>query len=252
MAPLGATRGGSGPLVVLLHGFTQTSHSMAPIASRLETSHEVLCLDLPGHGGSTLVAADLDESARLVEAATDGAPFDLVGYSLGGRVALHVACAAPEGLRATVTISASIGIADTALREQRLERDLALADDLEAAGDVGAFVERWLSLPMFATLPRGMADVEGRRTNTASGLADSLRRCSVGRQRWMGDELSAIRGSLLMLAGTRDDPYYVQACSSAMRSASVGVAAVVGAGHACHLEQPDLTARLISSFLATR
>ena len=251
MPPLAAVRAGDGPTVVLVHGFTQTATSMAPLTERLAVTRHVVAVDLPGHGGSSGVSADLEEAAVLVADAARGEPFDLVGYSLGGRVALHVACLAPPGLRATAVVSASPGIADHDARNRRLARDVALADELEERGDVGAFLERWLRNPMFATLPADRADLDGRRANTASGLADSLRRCSVGAQRWLGDELAEATTPVLMVCGARDDPFVAAACALAARSPAVGASVVPGAGHVAHLERPDVVARLLDHFFTT-
>jgi len=252
MSPLAVVRAGEGPTVVLVHGFTQTASSMAPLAERLGAGRTVVTVDLPGHGGSTSVSCDLDEAASLVTEAACGEQFDLVGYSLGGRIALHVACLSPANLRATAVISASTGIEDPMARARRLERDVAMADELAASGDVGAFLDRWLAKPMFATLPASMADLEGRTSNTAAGLASSLRRCSLGAQRWLLSELSQLERPLLMLAGARDDPFVAVATATAAACRGVACAMVPGSGHVCHLEQPQLTARLIDRFLAAR
>jgi 2-succinyl-6-hydroxy-2,4-cyclohexadiene-1-carboxylate synthase len=251
MTSLGATRTGEGPLLVALHGFTQTSSSMAPLTSILAENRTVAALDLPGHGTSATVSADLDEAAALVVDAAGGESFDLVGYSLGGRVALHVACLAPPGLRSTIAISSSLGIVDGAARTDRLARDMAMADALDRDGDVEGFIARWLANPLFATLPGTRADVRGRLANTAHGLADSLRRCSVGSQRLLEPELATLAAPLLLLAGMRDDPC-LAAAVAASRHPAVAAAAVPGSGHVCHLEQPRLTARLIECFLASR
>lgn len=249
MAPLAVVRAGEGPVVVLVHGFTQTASSMAPLASRLAAARSVVAVDLPGHGGSTEVSADLEETGALVADAVGDGKFDLVGYSLGGRVALHAVCAAVPGLRRVVAISASPGIVDPEARARRLERDHAMADALEADGDVDGFLHRWLANPMFATLPLDRADVEGRRSNTASGLADSLRRCSVGTQRWLGDELARAATPMLVLSGSRDDPFVRSAGFLAASRRSIAASVVPGAGHAAHLERPDVVARFVGAFL---
>lgn len=250
MAPLAATCAGTGPTVIVLHGFTQTAASLAPLVERLAARRRVVALDLPGHGGSSDVSADLEESAALVAAAAGGDEFDLVGYSLGGRIALHVVCGHATTLRRTAVISASPGIADPDARQRRLAADAELADRLVDEGDVDAFLARWLRNPLFATLPIALADLEGRRTNTAAGLADSLRRCSVGSQRWLGDELARLDRPLLMLSGARDDGFVAAACAAASQSPAVAAAVVPGAGHVAHLEQPDVTARLLDAFLS--
>jgi 2-succinyl-6-hydroxy-2,4-cyclohexadiene-1-carboxylate synthase len=250
MGPLAAERHGEGPLLVALHGFTQTSSSWASIISALPATRSVLSVDLPGHGRSASTSCDLEEAAAMVVELTDGESFDLVGYSLGGRIALHVACQDPSPLRRTIVISASPGIEDLEARQARLARDRAMADELEGSGDVASFVRRWLANPMFATLPEERAGVEDRAANTAAGLADSLRRCSVGTQRWLGGELALARSPILLLAGARDDPFVSSSCRLAASSDGIAVDVVPGSGHACHLEQPAIVSRLIDVFLA--
>src|SRR5690606_1625476 len=93
-------RAGSGPRLVLLHGFGQTANCWGPLAADLAADHEVVRLDAPGHGGSAEVAADLPTTGRLVAEA--GGPAVQVGYSLGARMALHVATEAPEVVRGLV------------------------------------------------------------------------------------------------------------------------------------------------------
>jgi 2-succinyl-6-hydroxy-2,4-cyclohexadiene-1-carboxylate synthase len=249
MTSLSATCAGEGPTVVLVHGFTQSASSMRPLIQRLAPTHRVVAVDLPGHGGSSAISADLDDAARLVADAAGDAPFDVVGYSLGGRVALHVACNGAPGLRRVAVLSASPGIEDPAARRRRLAADTALADELASSGDVDGFLERWLRNPLFATLPPEVADLDGRRANTARGLADSLRRCSVGTQRWLRPELATVEHPVLFVTGARDDAAVAAACATARASTAVGVTVVPGAGHVCHLEQPDVTARLLASFL---
>jgi 2-succinyl-6-hydroxy-2,4-cyclohexadiene-1-carboxylate synthase len=250
MGHLAAERHGEGPLVVVLHGFTQTSSSWAPLISALSSARTVLAVDLPGHGGSAALSSDLEGTAALVAELAGDQPFDVVGYSLGGRVALHVALLDPPLLRRTVAISASPGIADEAARAARLVRDRQMADDLEASGDVPSFVRRWLSNPMFATLRPERADLDGRDANSASGLADSLRRCSVGTQRFLGAELAGARSPISYLAGARDDPFVASSCALATSGHGAVVNVVPGAGHACHVEQPGIVAHLIGAFLS--
>jgi 2-succinyl-6-hydroxy-2,4-cyclohexadiene-1-carboxylate synthase len=250
MCPLAATRHGEGPLLIALHGFTQTSSSWEDVLHELHAGRSILSVDLPGHGRSAAQSCDLDEAATMVAELADGEPFDLVGYSLGGRIALHVASSPGTTLRRVVVVSASPGIRDDDARAARLARDRELADELEASGDVASFVDRWLAAPMFSTLPRARAGVEDRLANTAAGLADSLRRCSVGSQRWLGDALAASAAPLLCIAGARDDPFVASSCAIAASSPHISVAVVPGAGHACHLERPATAARLIDAFLA--
>ncbi len=173
---LHATVTGSGPRVVLVHGFTQTSASWADIAAELAADHEVVAVDLPGHGGS---GPALDLWATADELVATGGPATYVGYSLGGRVALHAALAHPEAVQRLVLLGATAGIDDAAERAARRAADETLAASIEQHG-VDAFLQQWLALPLFAGLPKEAAGLDERRANTVEGLAASLRLAGTG------------------------------------------------------------------------
>src|SRR5829696_4554315 len=93
--PLASRVRGSGPRIVFLHGFTQTGNSWCDIAERVAAlGYEVAVVDLPGHGDSTKVRADLRRTADLIASTTGVGTY--VGYSLGGRLALHLAIMYPH------------------------------------------------------------------------------------------------------------------------------------------------------------
>ena len=230
-------RDGAGPRVVLLHGFGQTARCWGPLAPALARHHEVVRLDAPGHGGSSSVAADLPSTGRLIaEAGGEGV---YVGYSMGARMALHVATEAPDVVRALVLLGGTPGIEDDAERAERHAADLALADSIRVDG-VPAFVERWLALPMFAGLPPEGRFVDERRRNTGAGLAASLELAGTGAQAPLWGRLPAIEVPVLVVAGADDARYAAIARRTAEAVGPNARAALVdGAGHSAHLEQPD-------------
>lgn len=242
--------GTAGPDLVLLHGFTQTGRLWGPFGETLAGRHRLVLVDLPGHGGSGDVRADLPSAAELVlaaAAAPDSPPFDLLGYSLGARVALHLALAHPDRVRRLVLIGATGGIEDDEARRGRRQRDEAAAAALEASGDVEGFLSRWLAAPMFAGLPS--PGLEERRRNTAAGLASSLRLAGTGTQEPLWGRLGELTVPVLALAGA-DDPRFVAAGVRLSSGVLAGVfSAVPGAGHAAHLHQPALTARMVEAFV---
>lgn len=257
---LHAESGGSGPRIVLAHGFTQTARSWGRFGELLESSHEVVRVDLPGHGGSAAVRADLVRSAELLlEAAssapagraggtggTEGEQCDVVGYSLGARVALHAVLSRPERVRRLVLIGGTAGIEDPAAREARRQRDEELAEQAQA--DVEGFLERWVAAPMFA----GLRDpgLEERRRNSADGLASSLRLAGTGTQLPLWDRLGDISCPVLALAGADDVRFALAAARIARLVPRGAFSLVAGAGHAAHLAQPEICAAIVERFLA--
>ena len=245
---LAAERHGSGPRVVLAHGFTQTRRSWGPVADDLATDHEVVLVDLPGHGRSAHVTGDLWEAGRLLGRTGGDAAY--VGYSLGGRVALHLALAGPERVRALVLVGASPGITDEGERTARRRADDRAAARLRREG-VPTFVRRWLRQPLFATLPAEAAGFDLRLENTAAGLALALELLGAGVQEPLWDRLPELAMPVLVVAGERDEKYVATAQATAGAiGANADVALVPDAGHAAHLERPDAFLAVVRPFLA--
>lgn len=230
-----------------LHGFTETRDSAHRFRSILAESVEVWTLDLPGHGDAHGVAASLDEAADLVCAALDGEPVDLGGYSMGGRVALHVALRHPARVARLVVLGATRGIADAAERAARRARDEELASHVLEVG-AAAFLDEWLAQPLFAGLPPDPAE-RAARSGDARGLASSLRGAGTGTQRWLGDALNPLGVPTLAVAGARDTRFVLEARAIAAAVSDGRVLEVADAGHAAHLERPEASAAGVLDFL---
>jgi 2-succinyl-6-hydroxy-2,4-cyclohexadiene-1-carboxylate synthase len=233
---------------VLAHGFTQSARLWGPFGDLLARHHELVAVDLPGHGGSTDVRCDLTEGgARLAEAGGPD-PFDLLGYSLGARFALHAALSRPDVVRRLVLIGATPGIEDPAMRDERRRRDDAVAAELEGTGDIGGFLQRWVTSPMFRRLADpGLAE---RARNTPAGLASSLRLAGAGAQPPLWDQLGRIGSPTLVVAGAADVRFAAIGERMVRSMPTATLTLVPGAGHAAHLEQPLLTAAAVVGFLA--
>lgn len=231
--------------MVLVHGFTQTGASWAPVAAELAPAHEVVALDLAGHGRHADVRADLWATARL--AGAEGGCGTYVGYSLGGRVALHLALAEPTTVTALVVLGATGGIDDEADRAARREADEARAERVETIG-TEAFLEEWLAQPLFANVP---AEGRGARSADADGLAASLRLAGTGTQEPLWDRLGALAQPVLVLAGERDVKFRVlgERLAGAI-GANATFATIPGAGHTAHLEQPRAFLAAVAPWLA--
>lgn len=230
-----------------MHGFTQTARSWQHVADDLAADHQVLTVELPGHGASSHVSADLVETAHLLAHAGGRATW--FGYSLGGRCALHVALEHPEVVERLVLLGATAGIDDDDERTARRRADDELARHLEDVG-VDAFLAEWLAMPMFAGVPHDADERAARATNTAAGLADSLRRAGVGTQDPLWDRLHEITVPTLVMSGERDTKFAALAHRLVDAiGASATIALIPGAGHAAHLEAPEATMAALRTWL---
>ncbi len=237
----------AGARLVLVHGFTQTGRCWGRFGADLAVDHEVLSVDAPGHGGSSEVRVDLVEGARRLGEAGGRAIY--VGYSMGGRLALHLALARPDLVHGLVLIGATAGIADDAERAERRAADDALAAHLERVG-VDAFLHEWLAQPLFDDLPDDAASLDERRRNTVAGLASSLRLAGTGSQRPLWSELGRITAPVLLLSGEHDPKFTGIARQMAEHIGPNATTTVVeGAGHSAHLEQPERTTRCVRTWL---
>src|SRR5271156_1162560 len=182
------TRGdASNDPLVLLHGFTGTHHTWDQLGERLARARFLILPDLPGHGASggspsraeMSVGATSEAVAEVIRREGGNRKAALLGYSLGGRIALDLACKHQELLSCLVLEGASPGIERAEEREERRRDDDALADEIERRG-VEWFVDYWQETPLFATqkdLPRAVFERirRDRLSNSAQGLAMSLR-----------------------------------------------------------------------------
>jgi 2-succinyl-6-hydroxy-2,4-cyclohexadiene-1-carboxylate synthase len=177
----------------------------------------------------------------------------LAGYSMGGRLALHVAARQPGRVLSVLTIGAHAGLDEDA-RAGRRQGDEALAERIERDG-VEAFVDYWGSLPLFAGLerrgPAFIAEVRAERLrNHAAGLACSLRGMGAGVMEPVWDELARVPFPCTFVAGQLDHGYVASARRLASTVPNGRTEIVPRAGHAVHQERPDEFARVFANHLA--
>jgi 2-succinyl-6-hydroxy-2,4-cyclohexadiene-1-carboxylate synthase len=251
---------GDGSPVVILHGFTGSCASVDGIAQALRDRHLTLRIDLIGHGASDApIEREPYEFRRCVNQVADViaalalGPAHVIGYSLGGRVALGLAVARPGLVRSVTAIGARVGIDDAAERARRVRDDEALADAIERDG-VPAFVDRWMALPLFASQRRlGNTALEGARrqrlTNRAHGLANSLRGMGAGAQPPLRARLAEVATAVCLVVGEEDERFGRIANALASELPNARVATIPEAGHAAHLENPAAFARSVCAFL---
>ncbi|HEY7074813.1 MAG TPA: 2-succinyl-6-hydroxy-2,4-cyclohexadiene-1-carboxylate synthase [Solirubrobacteraceae bacterium] len=232
--------------VVFLHGFTQTRQSWRRTIAALGGRYRAVAPDLPGHGqAAERRPASFSACAAYVRALADE-PIVLVGYSMGGRIALHTALALPGLVHRLVLVGASPGIADAAEREERRLADAALADRIESIG-IEAFAQEWGAQELFAGQDARVAAAAhaDRLRNTPHGLAAALRGLGTGVMPPLWDRLGELAMPVGLVVGERDAKFRAIAGRMAPAIPDCRVDVVDGAGHAAQLEQPEIVAAAI-------
>jgi 2-succinyl-6-hydroxy-2,4-cyclohexadiene-1-carboxylate synthase len=237
----------SGGCVVMLHGFGGTGRAFDGVIGALPpTRYTPLALDLPGHGGD--VAPDEPITYEgCVKSVLEAAPerFVLCGYSMGGRIALRTAFAAPQRVSRLVLVSATGGIEEAVERQARREADERLAAQIESE-PMERFVERWRAQPMFAEereAVRLLAAADHRR-NTTAGIAAALRGIGAGVMAPLWGRLCELTMPVLVLAGDRD-PKYQALGERIVAAVPDGSMQIVAGGHGLLLENPGAVAEAI-------
>jgi 2-succinyl-6-hydroxy-2,4-cyclohexadiene-1-carboxylate synthase len=249
---------GEGPPVTLLHGFTQSGRSWREVIAYMPEGWRWIVPDLRGHGETQIghgATCSMEACAEDLVRLWDELGVErshLVGYSMGGRLALHVAARHPDRLLSLLTVGAHAGLEEEA-REGRRRGDEALAERVEKDG-IEAFVNYWGSLPLFAGIerrgPAYAAEVRAERLrNHVAGLACSLRGMGAGAMQPLWDDLRSIDFPCTFVAGQLDHGYVASARRLASSVPDGRVEIVPRAGHAVQQERPDAFARVLASHL---
>jgi 2-succinyl-6-hydroxy-2,4-cyclohexadiene-1-carboxylate synthase len=227
-------------MVLFIPGFMQRGDAWRPVAELLPERYPSTLLDHREH----------DYSGRLREIAAAGEGAVLVGYSLGGRLALRAAIRDPGRYAGVVTVGASPGIEDATGRADRAQADERLAAWMEAA-PIGDVVGVWERQPLFADQSDALVDEQrpGRMSADPAALALLLRTAGQGVLEPVWHRLLALELPLLAIAGARDDAYVAAAGRMADLAPRGRAAIVEHAGHAAHLQRPADVARLLVEFL---
>ena len=250
---------GEGPPITLLHGFTQSGRSWREVISKMPAGWKWIVPDLRGHGETQTrqgSQCSMDACMEDLLALWDDLGVErthLAGYSMGGRLALHVAARRPDRVLSLLTIGAHAGLEEDA-REGRRRGDEGLAERMEKEG-IEAFVDYWGALPLFAGLQRRgppyVAQVRAERLqNHVAGLACSLRGMGAGAMEPVWNELGQVTFPCTFVAGQQDHGYVASARRLAATVRNGKFEIVPRAGHAVHQERPDAFARLLASHLA--
>lgn len=258
--------GQTGQTLVLLHGFTGSAAGWGAHMNAFATAGlRVIALDMLGHGASDAPADPRryaierchdDILAALAALGVARGEATLLGYSMGGRIALYTALRSPGSFRRLILESASPGLAGADERAARRASDAALAERIERDG-ILAFVDEWERLPLFASqraLPAALQHTlrAQRLRNSPQGLANSLRGVGTGAQPALHDQLPTLSLPTLLIAGALDAKYTAIARDMADTLPHARFASVAEAGHAVHFERPAKFDALVTAFVTGR
>jgi 2-succinyl-6-hydroxy-2,4-cyclohexadiene-1-carboxylate synthase len=249
---------GEGDPVTLLHGFTLSGAGWRELIGKMPPGWTWVMPDLRGHGDTRIAPG----APCTMEACTSDLEMlwnhlgiersHLVGYSMGGRLALHVAVRLPERVRSLLTIGAQAGLAEDA-RAGRRQADEVLAERIERHG-VEPFVNYWSEQALFAGLAargaRFNARLRAQRlANTPEGLAASLRGMGAGAMEPLWAELPDLAVPCTFVAGEEDDVYVAHARRLADAVPGARLEVVPRTGHAVHMQRPAIAARILAAHL---
>ncbi len=250
------------PTIVLLHGFTGSTKTWHEVAHTLSKQYYVIAVDLIGHGKTeSPLAPDryrMDEQIadlhHLFQVLQLKKPL-LLGYSMGGRVALGYAATYPERIKGLLLESSSPGLRTEHERNVRCQADTKLADRIENDG-IEKFVDFWQEIPLFRSqkrlsTERQLAVRNERLKQNPIGLANSLRGIGTGSQPSFWDELERLKFPVLLLTGSEDEKFENIAREMKRLFPNVLHESIKDAGHAIHVEKPRQFATMIERYLKT-
>jgi 2-succinyl-6-hydroxy-2,4-cyclohexadiene-1-carboxylate synthase len=226
-------------MVLFIPGFMQRGDAWRPVAELLPERYPSRVLDHAEHSFEGRLR-EIDEADADV----------LVGYSLGGRLALRAALRSPGSFTAVVLVGSTAGIEEGPMRAQRAEADEKLASWIEAM-PIEDIVALWERQPLFADQSEALVEAQrpGRLSQDPRSLALLLRTAGQGVLDPVWDELHSFELPLLAIAGARDDGYSAAAKRIASVAPNARAAIVEDAGHAPQLQQPEAVASVIAEFL---
>jgi 2-succinyl-6-hydroxy-2,4-cyclohexadiene-1-carboxylate synthase len=255
----------SSQTLLLLHGFTGAHSTWKTLCEKLSKMGYFLILpDLPGHGRSATIGPPLckdmtlDEISGHLQKLLDilgVGKTALLGYSMGGRMALHFAIKFQDRLTCLILESGSPGIQDPKEREMRKIEDDSLAMDIEKHG-LDWFVDKWENVQLFQsrkTLNPQIIELarKERFSQTVNGLANSLRFAGTGIMEPLWSQLEELKVPVLLIVGEKDRKF--RSIAEEMKkhmSSNCSIGLVKSVGHAPHIESPEVFEDIVKQFLS--
>ncbi len=235
----------SQPAMLMLHGFIGSGADWTTVAQALPEYHAI-APDLPGHGRShstRSAAFSMEAAADSVIALLDAQEIDrcaLVGYSMGGRLALYLAVHFPERFDRLVLESSSPGIADSAERDARQQWDHQTAAKLTSQ-PFDDFPADWYAMPLFASFrahPDYPKVLMKRLENNPRQLALSMQKMGTGSQPSLWEAWAGLAIETLLIVGELDEKYVDISAEMLSQNPRAQRIIIPNTGHNTHFENP--------------
>ena len=248
------------PVILFLHGFMGSLSDFAEVAELLKKDFCSLLIDLPGHG-KTEVNCDRDYQMPAVAIAIIDLLQQLaiekcflVGYSMGGRLALYLAVYFPQYFQKVILESASPGLEDKLEREKRIQHDLKIANRLQSL-DLAVFLQQWYSNPLFIYFrkhPNYSWAISNRLKNDSVKLSKSLIHMGLGVQPSLWQHLPSIQLPILLIVGKLDSKFILVNQKISSLSPRFQIEIVENTDHNVHFERASDFTRILKEFLVDR
>ena len=233
---------GSGPPLLLTHGYSSTSQMWQGQVAALSKNHKLVLWDMRGHGRSGYPADQTGYSEALtvadIAALLDAIGADsaiIGGLSLGGYMSLAFYRAYPERVRALLIIDTGPGFKKDDAREAWNKRALETGDRFDREG-----------LAVLKSASRERSDVSHR---DASGLARAARGMLTQRDAGVIELLPNIKVPALVVVGADDTPFLAASDYMAAKIPGARKAVIPAAGHAANIDQPQAFIDALLPFL---
>ncbi|MDN4607800.1 2-succinyl-6-hydroxy-2,4-cyclohexadiene-1-carboxylate synthase [Sporosarcina highlanderae] len=248
------------PTIIFLHGFTGSTATWREVRDQLKGSYRTIAIDMTGHGKTTIpenperyaMEEQIEDLNTVIERLSIHS-FYLVGYSMGGRIALAYTIHYPERVRSLILESASPGLKEETEREKRKHADALLAKKIIENG-ITSFVDKWESIPLFdsqKSLPEKKRDSlrTERLQQSEKGLANSLLGIGTGSQQSYWDDLGTIKKPVYLITGELDTKFVGIAREMKKLVPICRHFSVSAVGHAIHVENPHFFATMIKEYV---
>ncbi|MFD1205170.1 MULTISPECIES: 2-succinyl-6-hydroxy-2,4-cyclohexadiene-1-carboxylate synthase [Sporosarcina] len=248
------------PSIVFLHGFTGSTATWNEVRSKIAHQYRTIAIDLIGHGKTSVpddpsryTMEQIVEDLHCIFKQIDLDKFSLIGYSMGGRVALSYAIAHSESLNSLLLESASPGLKSEEQRAERRKADAKLSEKIIKEG-IHSFVDLWENIPLFHSQKRLSSETKKQIRNERlqqreKGLANSLLGYGTGSQQSNWQYLHTLHLPVLLITGQLDEKFVTIAREMKKEAPLFQHTIVEDAGHAIHVEKPKQFVTIVEEFL---